>query len=215
MTTDPVAGMFPETMVEPFIEAPEVEALADVVLAEFPDFRPIQDAVRDGLRIRYVFETKPFDPAKDELKHDAIAKVRKAGEIWRTLADCEIVIQFRQWFWDRFDDAARLRTLHHEFSHVEVDEPDDRGRIPVTLRRHEVEDFAATLRAFGPRPWHDAFFRAYLDWSHEQERPSPTPLRALDATRTVDPGTGEIIDSAVAALRDTGAHKSADGSWPR
>lgn len=180
MQPDLDEGLFPETLVEPFIVSEEVAELAEDVLARFDEFRSIREAIaNDGLRIRYVFETKAFDPLKEELKPHTIAKVQKAGPVWRTLAETELVISFRQWFWEKFDEPARRRTLHHEFSHVQVEEPGPDGRPKVSLREHEIEDFGLTVRRFGPRPWHASFFKSYLDWQHEQDQPEPTRLRTL------------------------------------
>ena len=101
----PESGLFPDTYVAPFIVAPEVGDLADEVAASFDEFEPIQTAIREaGLRIRTVFETKAFDPLKEELKPHTIAKVTKASPLWRVLGETEIVIQFRQWFWEKFTD---------------------------------------------------------------------------------------------------------------
>jgi hypothetical protein len=189
MATDPAAGLFPETLVAPFVEAPDVAELADEVLAEFDEFEPIRTAIAEGeLRITYVFETKVFDQNTEELKPHTIAKVTKASPLWRSLAETELVIQVRQWFWDRFDATGRRRTLHHELSHIRIDEG---GKL--SLREHDLEDFRATVRRFGPRPWHQGFFKAYADWSHEQDHPEPTPLRKVDG-RIVDPETGEVLD---------------------
>jgi len=175
---EPESGLFPDTLVPPFVEAPEVAELAESVLGQFDEFRAIREALRDdGLRIRYVFETKDFDPTKDEFKPHTIAKVTKAGPLWRCLAETEIVVQFREWYWDRFDEQERRGVLHHEFMHVVVDEA---GK--VSLAEHDVEEFAKTVRRFGARRGHHAaLFKAFTDWSHEQERPEPTPLRVASA----------------------------------
>ncbi len=177
---EPESGMFPATLVEPFTDAPPLADLADMVMRQFDEFRSIADAVDEGLRIAYVWETKPFDPGKDEYKVHIVAKVTKASPMWRHVAETELVIQFRQWFWDKFDDAQRRAVIHHELTHVEVFEPDEQGRIKVSLRDHDVEDFWQTMRRYGPvKPGAAGFVKAYLDWQHEQETPDPTPLRPL------------------------------------
>jgi hypothetical protein len=167
----PESGLFPGTYVAPFVEAPDVEALADEVAAQFSEFRSIQDAIReDGLRIRYVFETKAFDPLKEELKPHTIAKVTKASPLWRVLGETELVIQFRQWFWEKFSEPERRGVLHHELSHIEIGEPGADGVAKVSLREHDVEEFALTVRRFGPRrDHHAAFFKAFLDWHDRQD----------------------------------------------
>lgn len=166
MPMDP--ELFPDTYVEPFIVAPEVAELAESVLADFDDFVVIRLAIRDGVRIAYVFETKPFDPAKDDYKPHIIAKVTKASPLWRLLGEHELAIQFRQPFWDAFDEQQRRAVLHHEFQHVELTKGDN-GRWKVGLKEHDVEDFTRTMRAFGPiLPSRAGFIKAFLDWKGEQ-----------------------------------------------
>lgn len=188
---DPDTGMFPETRVEPFIDAPELEELADDVLASFGEFEPIRTAMHEaGTRIRYVWETKPFDPASEEFKPHTIAKVTKASPLWRHLGETEIVIQFRQAFWGPFSEAQRRAVLHHEFTHIDIDEPDDQGRVKISLRPHDVEDFSRTMRRFGPIiPGRASFVKAYLDWQHEQETPDPVPLRPV-----IDQVLDEVVE---------------------
>ncbi len=176
---EPESGMFPDTLVEPFIAAPELEELARDVMATFDEFRSIETGLEDGVRIAYVWETKPFDPLKDEFKPHTIAKVTKAGPLWRCLAETDLVIQFRQTFWGPFTEAQRRAVVHHELTHIVVEE-DDKGGVKISLREHDVEDFSKTMRRFGPIiPGRAGFVKAYLDWQHEQETPDPTPLRPL------------------------------------
>jgi hypothetical protein len=220
---DPESGMFPETYVAPFIEAPELEALAEEVLAQYDEFEPIQTAMREaGLRIAYVWETKPFDPLKEDIRPHTIAKVTKASPLWTLLAATELAIQFRRAFWEPFRDNQRRAVLHHELTHIEVDEPDAQGRIHLSLRKHDVEDFTRTMRRFGPViPGRAAFVKAYLDWQHEQERPGPTPLRAVDVTspefeeamRREAPAGWDVDRTADGTLRvtvDTDHEKASD-----
>ena len=196
MMADPGAGLFPDTLEPPFVRSSEVRDLAGEVIAAFDEFEPIATSLREaGLVLEYVWETKPFDPARDEYKPHVIAKVTKAPPLWLSLVDVHLVIQFRRWFWERFDDTQRRAVLHHELTHITVDEPDDQGRIPIHLRHHDVEDFTQTMRRFGPViPGREAFVRAYVDWSHEQDHPEPPQLRALKDGRQVDPETGEILE---------------------
>lgn len=177
----PESGLFPDTLVEPFIASREVEDLARGVIADFDEFEPIQTAIREtGLDIAYVFETKAFDPLKEEFKPHTIAKVTKASPLWRVLADHDLVIQFRQAFWEAFDVNQRRAVLHHELTHIEIDEPGNDGRPKISLRPHDVEDFALTVRRFGTvLPGRALFAKAFLDWQHEQERPEPTRLHDL------------------------------------
>lgn len=169
--TDPVRipGLLDISIEPPFVRSREVEDLALDVIASFDEFEPIATAAREcGLSIEYVFETRPFDPAKDEYHPHVVAKVTKSSPLWLSLTGTHLVIQFRRWFWERFDDSQRRAVLHHELTHVEVDEPDGQGRIPVRLRKHDVEDFTQTMRRFGPViPGRAAFIRAAAEWGRE------------------------------------------------
>lgn len=202
---DPRSGLFPETLVVPFVVAPEVEDLAEDVLASFDEFRPIREAIaNDGLRIRYVFETKAFDPTKDELKPHTIAKVTKAGPIWRLLAEAELVISFRQWFWEKFSEQERRGVLHHELTHIEIGEDSD-ANLKVSLREHDVEEFRLTARRFGPRRMaHEQLFEAFLAWEREN---GPTPLRKLRPVENIAEAVAEAAVDSAGALQGL-----ADGS---
>lgn len=63
---EPDSGLFPVATEPAFVRSPEVEEIAGEVMDEWPEFEPIRTAIDDGLTIAYVFETKPFDPTKDE-----------------------------------------------------------------------------------------------------------------------------------------------------
>lgn len=216
---EPEAGLFPDTFLAPFVLAPEVEELATLVIDSCSEFEPIATAKREGgLSIVHVFETKSFDPTKEEFKPHTIAKVTKAPPIWRALTTYDLAIQFRLPFWEAFDERQRQAVLHHELSHIDIDEPgDDRGIAKFSLRPHDVEDFARTIRRFGAvLPGRATFFKAFLDWQHEQERPEPTPLRAITEAvvesadmlqDTADKLRGDITISAGGKSRTVRARK--------
>jgi putative metallopeptidase len=198
--TDPVRtpGMFDVILEPAFVRSREVADLAEDVIASFSEFEPIATAIReDGLVIGYVWETKPFDPAKDEYAPHVVAKVTKASPLWQALSDMHLVIQFRRWFWERFDDTQRRAVLHHELTHIDVDEADDHGRLPIKLRKHDIEDFNRTMQRFGPViPGRRAFIAAYADW----QRRNPEALS--------DGKSDEIVvDQAVQAAAVRGAQK--------
>lgn len=178
---EPETGMFPETLQEPFVDAPAVRDLAEEVMASFDEFRDLRDAVgNEEISIAYVFETKAFDQLTEEFKPHTVAKVTKASPLWRSLTERELVIQFRRPFWDAFKHEQRCAVLHHELTHIAL-ERDEKGRLKLSLRPHDVEDFRATVRRFGPiLPGRAAFLKALLDWQHEQDRPGPTPLRPVE-----------------------------------
>jgi hypothetical protein len=195
----------PETLFGPppdaFVEAPDVEDLAVAVLSECDEFGFIHTAVNDGLRIEYVFETKPFDALKEEVKPHTVAKTTKASPLWRAIAGVELVIQFRETFWHLFTETQRKAVLHHEFTHVEID---PEGRL--SLRPHDVEEFTSTVRRFGPYlPNRVALVKAAQAWQHEQDHPEPVQLRPIDAVldRVVDEVNAGALGPNVTAERVT------------
>lgn len=171
---------FDVPVAEPFVESDELRDLAERVMAEYSEFRAIDEAVRESeLVLTYVWETKPWTD-DEELKPHTIAKVTKASPLWRCIARVHVAMQFRQWFWDHFDDRQREAVVYHELCHVEVSH-DDAGNLRVKLREHDLEEFGAVMRRFGPIiPGRRAFIKNYLDWAHAQERPEPVQLRAID-----------------------------------
>lgn len=210
---DPDTGMFPDTLVEPFVRSTALAEAGLQVIADFDEFEPIATAMREAdLGIVWVFETKPFDPGTEEFKPHTIAKVTKASPLWRCLAGVPLVIQFRQTFWEAFDEPKRRAVIHHELTHIEVAEPDDQGRAKISLRPHDVEDFALTMRRFGPIiPGRATFVKAFLDWQHEQESPEPTKLRSIQEAaldRVVDDINAGALDDAVKGTKVTARRTS-------
>ena len=206
--SDPVriTGLFAGIIEPPFVRSRELEDLAGEVIATCDEFEPIQTAVRDaGLSVEYVWETKPFDPLKDEYKPHVIAKVSKANPLWLSLTGTHLVIQFRRWFWERFDDTQRRAVIHHELTHIDVDEPDDQGRIPISLRHHDVEDFTRTMRRFGPViPGREAFVRAYVDWQAEHPLVDQDSLDKIVATAVDRINGGELGPNVTATVTRSG-----------
>lgn len=183
-----------DEVLDPFITAPEVRALAMDVAWAWDEFSSLRDALgrEDGaLRIAFVFETKPYIEG-EIVKTHTIAKVTKASPMWAFLGEVDLVIQFRQPFWEHFDDRQRRAVLHHELSHIEF----PRGRL--SLREHDVEDFVGTMRRYGPYlPGRRAFVRAAEIWLEE----NPEPPSDLDQARARRPrpggsGGGEAADVA-------------------
>lgn len=199
---EPDEGMFPDAFLAPFILAPEVEDLAGLVMASCEEFRTIDEARRDSqISIVYVFETKPYDPTKEDFKPHTIAKVSKASPLWRALTNYDLAIQFRQAFWDAFSDRQRQAVLHHELCHLDVEEPDEQGRVKFGLKPHDIEDFNRTIRRFGSAlPGRAQFFKSFLDWQHEQERPEPTRLRPISDVEAARDLAGD--DSPFAVVLD-------------
>jgi hypothetical protein len=144
---EPETGLFPTDDEPAFVRSPEVEELASEVMAAWPEFEPIRTAIDEGLTIAYVFETKLFDPTKDEYKRHVVSKVSKASPLWQCLAEVRLAIQFRQWFWERYTPEQRAAVIYHELKHIDVDL--DSAPPKVSLRPHEIEEFYGVARRYG------------------------------------------------------------------
>ena len=187
---EPETGLFPDDADPAFVRSPEVEELAERVMREWPEFEPILTAVDEGLSIAYVFETKPFDPTKDEYKRHVVAKVTKASPLWQCLADTRLAIQFRQWFWNKYTPEQREAVLYHELKHIEVDL--DSAPPKVSLRPHEIEEFYGVARRYGAvLPDIANLVKVHSWWAQEQ------PGATLEPGRSVDQDTGEITEGTV------------------
>jgi Putative phage metallopeptidase len=184
---EPETGLFPDDAGPAFVQSTEVEDLTVRVMGLWPEFEPIRTAIDEGLNLAFVFETKPFDPAKDEYKRHVVAKVTKASPLWECLAGVRIAIQFREWFWDRYSSEQREAVIYHELKHIEVDEG---GK--VSLKPHEIEEFYGVARRYGAvLPDIAKLVKVHSWWAQEQ------PGATLEPGRSVDADTGEITEGTL------------------
>ena len=190
---EPESGLFPDDAEPAFVRSSEVEELAKQVMAQWPEFEPICTAIDDGLSIAYVWETKPFDPTKDEYKRHVVAKVTKASPLWQCLAEVRLAVQFRAWFWDKYTPEQRAAVIYHELKHIEVEEPDKPGDpVKVSLKPHEIEEFYGVARRYGAvLPDIANLVKVHSWWQQEQ------PGATLESGRSVDQDTGEITEGTV------------------
>jgi Putative phage metallopeptidase len=192
---EPDSGLFPDDAEPAFVRSSEVEDLATTVMQQWPEFEPIRTAISDGLEIAYVFETKPFDPLKDEYKRHVVARVSKASPLWQCLAEVRLAVQFRQWFWDKYSATQREAVLYHELKHIEVDL--DSATPKVSLKPHEIEEFYGVARRYGGvLPDIANLVKVHSWWAQEQ------PGATLEPGRVIDQDTGEITEGTVAPLAD-------------
>lgn len=210
---EPHDGLFPDVLVPPFVRSEVLEELILSVRDTFPEFREVVEAMDQGaITIGYVFETKPFDALSEDYKPHTIAKVTKASPLWREWGEVDAIIQFRQTFWDAFNDDQRRAVAYHELRHLDP-AIDDKGRWRLSLRHHELEEFSGVMRHFGPIiPGRKQFLDAAMAWVHEQEHPEPTPLRSVEAVAeegaarlaatAMKPGSG--VDSLTVTTRSPG-----------
>lgn len=175
---DPVTSdeMFPETYVPPFVTSEEVAELAAEIIGEWDELRVIQEAIDSQVRplvVAYVLDTKKMAPDEDWTVH-TIVNVTKASPLWRSLAGVDVVVAYREHFWDMHEDGERRAFLHHGLSHI------DALGGKVSLKPHPAEGFPWTFRRYGPLSIGERMFaRAGSLWNedHPQE---PTPLRTVE-----------------------------------
>lgn len=127
----PSAGRFTESE---FIEATDLEAMADLLIEKWPELRFIE-----GVRVRYLWKQKASGRAQ--------AKCTKASGFWRRLADVDFVIWMgadicRALFYTREQVEA---LLYHELRHIGWD--DEKGE-PVSVD-HDQEVFFDEFRRYG------------------------------------------------------------------
>ena len=153
MALEPV--LFPDLEGPDFVKSSEVERLAEQLLEEhgraggISRLFEVRRAIRnDELAIAYLLNTKPFDPLKDDVTHDAIAKCVKAPGLWHDVTGIHVAIWVRAYFWNQFDDRQRAAVVTHELLHVQVDR-DDADQPKLRLRRHDVEEFTDVVRRYG------------------------------------------------------------------
>lgn len=170
--------MFPDTYVPPFTLSDEVADAAAEVIAHWDEFRGLRDALESEahpLAVAFVLDTKPFDVTEADWSVHTVVNVTKASPLWRVLSGHDVVVAYRQVFWDAHEPDERLAFLHHGLSHI------DALGGKVAIRPHPVEGFPWTFRRYGPLSLNDRMFlRAGSLWT-EDHPTEPTPLRSLDA----------------------------------
>ncbi len=166
---EPDTGLFPELEPDAFSRAPELGELATAVIAKWNEFESLRRAIADGLAIAYVWDNKPFDPAKDEYKRHVVAKVTKASPLWECLAEVRLAIQFRRWFWDKYSEVQREAVVYHELRHIRIDWTED-GELTIKLVPHDLEEFNAVARRYGAvLPDVDRLLKNHRLWANEQK----------------------------------------------
>lgn len=175
---DPVTSdeMFPDTYVPPFVTSEEVAELAADVIATWDEMKPLREALASEVRplvVAYALDTKKMAPGEVWTVH-TIVNVTKASPLWRSLAGVDVVVAYREHFWDIHEDGERRAFLHHGLSHI------DALGGKVAIKPHPAEGFPWTFRRYGPLSIGERMFaRAGSLWSedHPQE---PTPLRTVE-----------------------------------
>ena len=183
MAIEPV--LFPDLEGPEFVRSSEVADVADLVLDRhgraggIGALKATREALVDGaISIAYLLNTKPFDPLKDDVTHDAIAKCVKAPALWHDVTGLHGAIWIRSYFWDQFDEKARAGVVLHELLHLQVAEDED-GQVKLRLRKHDVEEFIHVVRHYGAYvPGRKALVEAYGLWEQDGgDPPKPKAVR--------------------------------------
>jgi hypothetical protein len=154
MPLNPV--MFPEIEGPEFVRSSEMAELARDVLAEHGAMGGVADAydtaraiADEEIHVLWLLNCKTFDEATEERNHDAAGKCIKAPRLWHDVTGFDVVIWIREHFWAEWDDHVRRAALLHELLHVEI-KRDKENNAKVAVRKHDVEDFVAVVKHYGP-----------------------------------------------------------------
>lgn len=148
------AKAFPEIEGPDFIRDEAIAGVGEAVLGRHgrvggPLFS-VNEAFRDEeISILWLRNDKPFDPDKDEATHETVGKCIKAPGVWRDVTGYHVAIWLRGYFWDLWSPDEREAFLLHELLHVEVKRTKD-GAARFSIAKHDVEDFVAVVKAYGP-----------------------------------------------------------------
>ena len=147
-------ALFPEIEGPDFIRSDDIAEVAKTVLSEHgkvggPLFA-VAKAIRDEeIYVLWLRNDKPYDPDKDEETHETVGKCIKAPGLWHDVTGFDVAIWLRGWFWDRWRPEQREAFTLHELLHVEIKrDKDDQAKVAVA--KHDVEDFVAVMRLYGP-----------------------------------------------------------------
>lgn len=147
-------ALFPEIEGPDFIRNEAIEKVGQAVLAQHgkvggPLFE-VARAVRDEeIRILWLRNDKPYDPEKDDEDHDTVGRCVKAPGLWHDVTGYDVAIWLRGYFWDRWRAEQQEAFVLHELLHVEIRRDKDE-QLKVGVAKHDVEDFVAVMRLYGP-----------------------------------------------------------------
>jgi hypothetical protein len=86
-------------------------------------------------------------------------KCVKRTDLDRSLDSYDVMILLNEQSWKAFDETSKQRLLFHELEHAQIardknGQPliDDKGRVVIRMKRHDVADFADVIERFGLPP---------------------------------------------------------------
>lgn len=122
-----------------YLPSEEVRAVAEHLIGRESAFF----ARLNSHRIAYLIDRRPSTTATKTGIH-ALAEVKLTPKVWRDLAGVDAAIVVRRSAWDALNDHQREALVHHELMHL-----DENEKGGLVLRDHDLEEFGATVRAYG------------------------------------------------------------------
>jgi hypothetical protein len=121
-----------------YLEAPEVEKLAEEVLTKHEEH--LQDCY--GAKIKYLF--------KNTKKSAYSGKCCRTTGFWRTLTNYDFVIWVHRPSWDFSDENSKKALLYHELRHIKKEIDEETDEVIWGLYKHEAEIFINEIQLYGP-----------------------------------------------------------------
>lgn len=134
-----------------YSRAPQVADIANDLIDNVDDHKPLKDVT-----IEYVWRDKA-PKSKGRL---VLAKARKVTGLSAFLTNSSLglpdieandsffVVEVAADTWQRLTDEQRRALIDHELCHLQVDEDGD-GRPVLSMRGHDLEEFAAIVERHG------------------------------------------------------------------
>ena len=127
-----------ESFAGDFIPSDEVREVAGRLIARSPMFGRLTNH-----RIAYLLDRRTATTSTKSGVH-ALTEVKITPKLWRDLAGVDAAIVVRRSAWDALTDRQREALVHHELMHL-----DENDKGALVLRDHDLEEFGATVRAYG------------------------------------------------------------------
>jgi hypothetical protein len=123
----------------PFSISAEVEEVARAVIRQHTSLEWTLDD------FSVVFLLKNLDKVSAEDTIDTIAKCVKTPALWAALTGYDFAIWVKKCYWDLYPAKEREAIIAHELQHIGADDKERPTIVP-----HTVEEFAQTVRWYGP-----------------------------------------------------------------
>lgn len=121
-----------------FVPSEEVADVAARLIGSGPTFAHLHRH-----RIAYLVDRRPANASTKSGVH-GLAEVKLTPRLWRDLAHVDAAIVVRRSAWDSLTDHQREALVHHELMHL-----DENDKGALVIRDHDLEEFGATVRAYG------------------------------------------------------------------